>query len=445
MRQRLPTALLVALSTSLCACASSPYDRAWVEGEIAKGTGHAPGRATPDAPSLPPSVASIATLSADDAVAVALWNSSRLRVELARLGFSQADLADADALPNPAFAFLFPLGGRQLEASVTYPVGALLQRPYRVAAAKLDLEKTARALVEVGLDLARDVKVAHAELSVARRRERVRDELEATWTSIAQLTEARQRAGDASDVERRAAKGEALGAADSARRARQDTAIAKVRLRGLLGLAGSPLGDDVDVVPTAVDLDPPGGEAALLRMALAARPDVRAAELAIEAAGERRGLEKAKILQLVARLDAKPVGSGGGPPLVLRPGVNGELPIFNWNPGGRRRADAELEQASFRYLAVRDDVITAVRSARIQVDQAVASLLPWRQEVIPLLAANVDVQTRALKRGDDTYLLTLESLRRLGDARLRDLDLEADVWRARAALDRAVGQRVPKA
>jgi cobalt-zinc-cadmium efflux system outer membrane protein len=432
-----------ALLASACAigCASSPYDRAWVDKAITDATGHAPGKEKPSAPSVPPGVTSLGAVTADDAVATALWNSARFQVELARLGFSRADLAEAGALPNPTFSFLLPIGPRQAELFATYPLAVLVQRPYRIAAAKADVERTARNLVEVALDLVRDVRLAHAEAMVASRRVIVRREIEQTWAAIAKLTEARQRAGDASELEVRAARAEALTASDAMTRAASDERLVRQRLLRLVGLAQSPLGDQLGVAQTPVETALPPPAETLVKDAFAARPDVRGAEMAIEAAGSRLGWERSKIVQVLARLDVKPIGTRGGSPSLVLPGATLEVPIFNWNPGGRGRAEAEMTQAAFRYVTVRDDVATEVRIAREQLEQALGSLLPWREKVLPLLDANVTSALKAYESGSETYLLVLDSTRRAQDAKLRALDLEIDVLRARAALARAVGRR----
>ncbi len=436
-------AVLVTLFAS--GCASSPYDRAWLDREVTRVTGHAPGEAEGhNRHPWPPGVRDAGALSQDDAVATALWNSPRFQAELAQLGASRADLAEAGALPNPTLSFLLPIGPRQLEASVTYPVGALIQMPFRVAAAKLDVERTARALVEIALDLVRDVRLAHAEVVLAQRRVHVRQEIEKTLAKIAQLTEARLTAGDASKLEARAARAEALTAADLSGRATADVGIARQRLRRLLGLGAHAAGDQIDAAPPAPLGDRAVAPADLEKIALAARPDVRAAEIAVEAAGARLGWEKAKVVQLFARMDVKPIGSSGGPPLLALPGAQLDIPIFNWNPGGRGRAKAQMEQSAARYLAVRDDVITEVRVARAQLEQARGSLIPWRERVLPLLEENLTSAVRAFEGGAEPYLVVLEAVRRSLDATLRDVELEGDVWRARAALDRAVGKRLDR-
>lgn len=442
-------ALATAILAPLAACGgSSDYDKAWVARDVgsraqsATRVVEAPDREHPFVPTLPQSVPGTATLSEDDAVAVALWNSAQLQADLAQLGFSRADLADAAALPNPNLSFLFPMGSRQLELSALYPVAALLQRPWRVAAAKLDVERSARGLVQSGLDLVRDVRVAWAELEACGRRKELRARSESLLKKSADLAASRHDNGEVSALEADLVRAEALAATDLATRAVREERIAATRLRMLVGLAESPLGRGLGARAAEPAFDEPPSEETLERRALASRPDLRAAELAVEAASERGGLEKAKIVQLFARLDAKPVGSGGGAPVLLLPGFAADLPIFSQNPGGRARAAAELERTAWLYVTTRQQIVTEVRLAREELLMAEASSAPWSRTIVPLQEKNVTAALRSYESGADSYLVVLEATRKLVDANLRALELGLEVRRAWARLDRAVGWRI---
>src|SRR5689334_5328631 len=98
MRRRMLDAVRTALSVfALAACgASSPYDASWVSAEVGKTAGHAvPVRKAGGQraggrflPTFPAGLTSAHSLSEDDAVSVALWNSAQFRADLAQLGFS---------------------------------------------------------------------------------------------------------------------------------------------------------------------------------------------------------------------------------------------------------------------------------------------------------------------------------------------------------------------
>jgi len=393
-------------------------------------------------PSLPKDVARVDALTEDDAVGVALWNSAQFRADLAQLGVARAELDDAAALPNPNLSFLFPVSTRQLELSAQYPVSQLVQRPWRVAAAKYDLERTARSLLQSGLDTVRDVRIAWAELEAAKRRRKLRERAEQLLRKSAALAATRFGNGDISQLEADLVAAESLAAAELAGRSAREEELARTRLRQLVGLAESELGAHLDVAESAVTLEAPKDEQELERVAMASRPDVHAAALAVRATGERVGLERARIVQLFARLDAKPVGPAGGAPLVFPPGVGGDIPIFNQNNLGRGRADADLERASFAYLVARQQVVTDVRAARMELVMALASREPWATTIVPLQEKNAAAAMHAYEAGAEAYLVVIEALRRLVEAKLRELELGLDVSRARARLDRAVGWRI---
>lgn len=196
-------------------------------------------------------------VSSEDAVAIALWNSPAFQAELAQLGIARADLAEAGALPNPTLSPLLPVGTRAAEASVVLPVAWLWHRPYRVAAAKLDVERTARGLVQTGLDLIRDVRVAHADALLAEGRASVLAEVADTAVAIGRIAAARTAAGEGNMLDRNAAAGEAALAQEGMRRANATVVVARARLALLLGTRGTA---STATLKAKSDLDPPGDE-----------------------------------------------------------------------------------------------------------------------------------------------------------------------------------------
>ena len=105
------------------------------------------------------------------------------------------------------------------------------------------------------------------------------------------------------------------------------------------------------------------------------------------------------------------------------------------------RAQAELQRASGLYLAARQRVATEVRAATAQYRQASAAAVEWRTTVLEPLEEQVQVADRAFNEGEVAYLFVIEMNRRLTDARLRTREAEADIARALARLERAVGRR----
>jgi cobalt-zinc-cadmium efflux system outer membrane protein len=374
-------------------------------------------------------------LTPDESVAVALWNNAAFQVSASELGFARADLLEAGVLTNPVLSLLFPLGPKQLETTLRWPVEVLWERPRRVAAAELAADAAAQRLVQAGLDLVLAVRMAYADLSLAADRERIATETAALLIRIDTLTQSRLAAGDIGTLDARAARVDGARAQEDADRGAYDVAIARDRLRLLLGLTAD--ANPFELAPPAAPAAACGPTADLLREALVARPDVRAAELGVEAAAARLGWEKSRILTLTAVLDANGQGRQG---FEAGPGLDASLPIFNRNQGGRARANAELQRASAAYGAIQQQVALELRESSAQFDQARQSVAAWRDRIVTPLQANLTDAEQSFAEGDTSYLFVLENSRRLTEARVRERELTADEQRARARIERAVGR-----
>ena len=405
-------------------------------GTVVQRTGVPPRPPEIQGTAIPPGVTLDDGLTQDEAVAVALWNNPEFQVQLANLGFARADLVEAGLLQNPVLSLLFPWGPKQLEATIRWPIEALWQRPRRVAAAQLAAESIAKGLEQDGLALVSDVKLAYTDYVFAQDRVALAERAMTELDAVAMLMDSRFQAGDISRLEARTAAIDAARARQDVERARLDAALRANEFRARLGLAleASDAPPRLTPAPLVRCVVAP----VLVTDALAARPDVRAAELAVEAAGSRLGWEGSRVFALTAALDANGEGTEG---FELGPGVDIELPLFNRNQGGITRAQAELQRASGLYLAARHRVATEVRTASAQYAQASVAAADWRTTVLEPLEEQVAIADRAFMEGEVAYLFVIEMSRRLTDARLRTREAEADIERAQARLERAVGRR----
>jgi cobalt-zinc-cadmium efflux system outer membrane protein len=436
-----------------------------VSKEVEARTGHKVNTATKATGwALPEGVSLDDGLTEDEAVAAALWNNPALQAEMTALGLARADLIEAGQLRNPSLTLIFPFSTRILESVANWPFEALWQRPRRVAAAKLELERVGESLVSRALDLVRDARLAYVEYALAQRRASVAAEATRERGEIATIVNARFRAGDISELETSAARLDARLAEEQTTRFAHDVVIARERLRALLGVgasepsfeiilspatetAGGPAGINQSAglrtrtatTTTPVASDPSETLSGLIEQALDARPELKAAQLAIEAAGQRAKWERSRILAVTAI--AKEYGRGAQG-FEQGPGVQIELPIFNRNQGGISRAEAEIERAAKQLIAARQRVVAEVREAYAQLTQARESSGLWRARLLPPLEDDIRGAERAYKAGDASYLFVLETTRRLTDARLREAELQAATARAFIALERNVGRRL---
>ena len=436
MRTTIVCVVLLVLSIDVIALSAQ------VDARLAARTGVPERRTDAAGTAIPPGVTLADGLTEGEAVATALWNNPAFRAQLTDLGFARVDLLEAGLLRNPVLSLLFPLGPKQFEATLRWPIEVLWERPRRVAAARLAVDRVAATLEQSGLDLVLEVKVAHADLLLARDRAELTERTATERERIRELTLSRFSAGDISELEARSAAIDAATARQDAQRARSEITIRANDLRGRMGLAFDTAASPAVLVPAANDdgalrSADCATSANALEDALASRPDVRAAEIAIEEAGHRLGWEKSKILAVTAALDANGSGSEG---FEMGPGIDIPVPLFDRNQAGRARASAQLERASLAYAATRQRVATEIRDAAARWEQALAFATGLRDTVLSPLEGQLRSADQAYQAGDVSYLFVLETTRRLTDARIRTREADAEVARARALVERALGR-----
>jgi len=426
--------ILGILAAAGCA-ARSPYDRVYVSRTIEDRTGHALDPAPkPGETHLPPGVSIGDGLTEDEAVGLALWNNTSFRGDLADLSFARADLIEAGLLPNPLLSYLRLFGVKGQEGYVLWPVDALIQRPKKVAAAKFNVERVASNLIQVGTALSRDTLIAYADLVQARLLAKIAEDEARLGGEIAAIAAARLRAGDISGLEEAAAGVESLRARDAAARAMKNAETAAVRFAVRLGF-GEPL-PVLTLTPCPDAAAPPPPLPDLLASALASRPDLKAAEVAIEAAGARLGWERARVLKLTATLESKEKGDAG-----MFAGTSGkiEIPLFNRNESGKARSRAEMERAAENYVNVRQRIAQEVREARTALESARGSLVLFRDQVVPAASDLMEKAKKAFTAGEESYLFVLDAERSLLEAKRREAEAAADVRRADARLKSGLG------
>ena len=433
MATALSAAMLLAIG---CASAGSVPGRQDVGDAIRTRTGQAIRPEPAAAPSVPPNVVIEQGLTREDAVAIALWNSPAFEVTLTDLGLARADLVEARLLRNPILSLLFPWGPKQLEWTVQFPVDTLWQRPRRVAAATFNAQAVGQRLVSEGLALVSDVRTTYVDAVAGESRVALAAENAALARRIADIADARLRAGDISDLEARAARSDAAQIEATLRALESERELAKVTLISKLGLDVPPDGVRLAAAPLT-PITTCGTPEALVTDALASRPDVRAAEIGIEAAGQRAAWERSRVVNLIAILDANGQGREG---FEMGPGVGGDIPVFARNQGAITRAAAELERASRTYLAVRLQVTSEVRSAFVRFNQAQQALQIWQSAIVSSLETEQRQAESAYKLGEVALLFVLDVNRRLVQARIRELEAGIDLQKAAVALDHRVGR-----
>ncbi len=424
------------LAAALTGCSTPHADLGDVPADVEWRSGHSLGSSEPGVVLIPGTVTLEDGLSEDEAVTLALWNNAVFQEALADLGLSRAELVQAGMLPNPTLSMLFPVGAKPLELTAKYPLEAFWLRPRRLTVAKLDYDRTARRLVQGGLDLIRDVRLACADHMLANERHVLSETSVKLSQGIAGQAEARLRAGEASELEVANARIDVLQAQEQLARTSQDARLTRERLRFLAGLGAGQWNSAFQAAP--IPLDFPLDLGVLRTNALAARPDLRAAELGLEAEGKRVGLARAEVYALTGSINAKDVGTD----FLAGPGLDISIPIFNQNQGGIAQAKARFDKAARHYVTVRDRILFEVEEAHARLAQALGSFEKWRKHILPPLEESAMLAARSYGAGNVTYLFMLENDRKLSDAGLKAAEAAAELRRARAELERAAGQRL---
>ena len=436
---------IIAIIIGPCGCAKSQRSpsaaRKVVAGDLARRTGLEV-RLTPAKPQADHTAPSGA-LSEARAVELALAQNAVFQERLTDLNLSWADLVQAGLLPNPDLQVLFPLGPKQAEATLTVPLEFLWLRGQRLALARAASDRSMALLVQAGLDLVRDVRLAYADLALSRRRLALMNEAATLRERVAELAAARVRAGESAPLDSVTARADAVRARQEAARLVHDAAIAEERLRALLGAGANraPLelvpDDTPDAAPhdagwTTADVD-------ALLAAAAGRADARAANLAVTAAEDRARLARTELFTFSGVADYNQRGSDGA---EAGPGMKLSLPLFNQNQGTTARADAELELARRRRQTLRDRIILEVREAYARVEQARHDLAAWRTQIRPAMEEAVTLSERAYRAGETPLLQVLDANRQLLEAQVREAQVASELRRARAELERSVGRRL---
>src|SRR5262245_60484068 len=228
----IPLAVVLVASCTV----DSPHDRAFVAMELSGRAGKTI-RSPGEAAVLPPAVVLEDGLTESEAVAIALWNNPGFAAVLVDLDVSRAELEMAGVFRNPDLSLILPVGPKQLEATLLLPLDALLHRPARIAAAKLDVERVATRLVRDGLELIRATQLAFTAAVLANDRAETARQKALLLERRSELVRLRAAAGDSSEAQATAALVDAGRARSEASFARNEATRARQQLHAILGLS----------------------------------------------------------------------------------------------------------------------------------------------------------------------------------------------------------------
>jgi outer membrane protein, heavy metal efflux system len=376
-------------------------------------------------------------LNESEAVLYALNNNAAFNVLLIDLNLAKADLINAGLLPNPELLFAFGVTNKPYRYAIDLPIDAIWSRPIRIRAMKNEADATAYRLMQSGLNLIRDVRIAYAQAVLAKERLSVMETSYLLREKIHVLSIKRQTSGDITGKDFLLAKNDADIAKRDWMLAQFDSKIKMEILLNLLGVAVSErnitLSSNVIPACQTSEID------RLLDHSLAQRPDILAAQFSINAAKERINLSKLSWLKFTGTVDAT---SGQVNGHTLGPSIRSTIPIANHNQGGISRAESELEKATLNLEALKQQATLEMRVSHLQYQQSCQDWHVLQDNLLPSVQQMIQLTEHAYREGDISYLQTLEANRQFVDTQMREVQLKAELISKWAELTRSLSKRV---
>jgi cobalt-zinc-cadmium efflux system outer membrane protein len=397
---------------------------------------------TPGGQLFPPNVSHIDGLSEDEVISIALWNNAQFQADLAVIEITQADIIDAGTVSNPLLRYLAPNGGLQVSGYINFAFDFLFQRPKRIASAQFEALRVSETMVQRGYALIREAQLAYTDVLLSKERYSILVENARVRSIMSQLAYSRLHNGDISELEVVTFSADSATAQDELARAALDTATRQTALNILMGYR-----PDTSIIlePTIFFADSSKiVQTDYLQLAYEYQPDLRAAQISIQATGRRLGWERSRILAFIGTLNFQHSQAKGGSkwlPNTFNPGVQLELPLLNRNQGRIARVRAEMEQAAFQYYAVRQRIALEAENAYNRYDYAWKSYHAWNGGTLPALEEAVRLSQSSYRNGDISYLPVLEAQRQLLNARLRRLEIQGEIRRSVSALNFSIGNK----
>ncbi len=390
MLPRFDAAVAVAallLAAGGCASVDPRPDVARAAEIVAARTGHRPGWDPKEAPAAA-ILAGRRSLTASEAVRIALSNNPALQAGLADIAAARAELVEAGLPSNPMINFMALFEGGEaamISAAVLQSLSDLWLIPSRREAARAALQETVLRVSDQALSLASSVERRHRRVVYYQEVVKFLDDQSETLRLAIEAARKRLEAGIGTVLDVNRLSAEFLRNAVSRRAAVSSLEVEKRLLLEEMGIAGASTDFVAEAWGASGEDAVPSGEDAAIQLARAGRLDLLAAGWTVEA--KARGLGAARL----GRLPETRIGvgyerekAGGMTTDMVGPALMAAPPIFNWNQGRIALAEASLEKARSLAAALEQKAIREVRQAWQEFETARRQLETCEQELIPL-------------------------------------------------------------
>jgi outer membrane protein, heavy metal efflux system len=172
------------------------------------------------------------------------------------------------------------------------------------------------------------------------------------------------------------------------------------------------------------------------------RPDAAAAEAALRKAEADVRLQKALRVPdptFLVQYEHEPPDQ----PSTIGVGISIPLPLWNFNRGNIRAAEATRDQAALEVGKVQGQIAADIVTAEAAQKDALSRWKRYRDEIQPKSAKVLEIITYSYKKGGSPLLALLQAARTDNDARLATAQAMADCASAVAALEAARNLNTP--
>jgi cobalt-zinc-cadmium efflux system outer membrane protein len=386
-------------------------------------------------------------LGVDTAVAAALSNNPELRAQFARLGFSAADIYQANRISNPLFSASRLNSersgdGHQLSLGLVTSLTDMITRPTRVRLAIADFERLKKDVGDAVMTTLASTLAAYYEYVAAEQIVDLRHQTAKAAQLSFKLAARFEQAGNITARELALAEADAV-AAEIVRVESQQTAFEHRRqLSAQMGVsvAGNWRVPRQLPLPQQQDDD----LQAMLALAQASRLDLAVGEARVDLLAQQRGFDNWRrwLVDLNIGVERERETDGA---YLSGPTIELALPVFSQNRDLVLRLDSELEQALAELDALRLAVVNDVHVAFVATGHAWERVELYRTRLLPAL----QIATARAQEEQNFMLIgvfeLLASKQEEYDHYQSYIEALKDYWLARTALGRAVGNTLPEA
>lgn len=384
-------------------------------------------------------------LSLDDAILLATRENRTLRAKEYEYRAVRASEITAGLRPNPSASYLaeqIPAGTdakNQYTVTLSQPIETGGKRRRRIESARAGTRVTEAELADVRRQVVLQVKKAFTDALVARATLALAEQNLKTLDEVERLQRFRAEKGDISELELLRIQVQRFTFERDAADARQALRAGKIVLRAVAG--PDSLADDFDLVGELESREVAVRRDDLYRLALANRPDLRAAEAAREKARADVNLARANASwDVTPQLEYQRIGNDN----TIGFGFSVPLRIFDRNQGEIARTQAEVQRADTLREA-------AVLQALSEVDTALAGVMTERGKLVALQDVYLPKAQQAretvefaYRRGGASLLDFLDAQRTYRETALDHVRARGNYWTAVYQLEAAVGGAMEK-